>query len=137
MARQTTASYSKKHPISTLDPKGVVEIFTVGQLIVNGDSIRVGKLPAGLTITDLEFINPVLATTTVSIGFEPVDTTPAENATYWFNANVLTAASRKSSAARPLVLTEDVNLIVTVAGADLTAVTTLDIIVKGKGHGAP
>jgi len=103
------------------------------------DVVRLGILPAGMTLMDSNNIvsDAFTAATTGSIGFlykDGVDSAAVpQDAAYFVSAlDTATAAhTRKTGVKAPVVLPKDAYLTVTIGGAAHAAVGVLDVIVLG------
>lgn len=110
------------------------------------DVVRLGILPAGLTLHDAQLIisDAFTAATTAGVGFSYVDgvdsATVPQDAAYFVAAASLalnaTGISRKTSVTAPVTLPKDAYLILTLAGAAHASVGVLDVIVHGVHTGA-
>lgn len=111
--------------------------------IQNGDVVRIGIIPAGLEMQDIQstISDAFAGSTTASIGFQYVDgvddTNNPQDAAYFASAlsTASTGVSRKTGVKAPLTLPKDAYLILTVGGADHSAVGIMDVIVIGRNTG--
>jgi hypothetical protein len=111
--------------------------------IQSGDVVRIGILPAGLEMQDIQstISDAFAASTTASIGFLYVDgvddTTYAQDAAYFASAlsTASTGVSRKTGVKAPLTLPKDAYLTLTIGGADHSTVGIMDVIVFGRNTG--
>jgi len=105
-----------------------------------GDVLRLGVLPAGMTL--LDYINKIstafTASSTAKIGFaycDGVDVTAVpQDDDYFCAATTLATAAvlrQTNTAVAPVTLPKDAYLIATIAGAQLAAAGNLDITVLG------
>lgn len=113
--------------------------------IAVADVVRIGILPAGLTMHDsLSAVSDAFtALTTANVGFAYVDgvdsTAVPQDAAYFNTALALNALgiTRKTGTKAPITLPKDAYLILTNAGAAHASVGVLDVIVYGIGTGTP
>lgn len=137
MSNQYASDYNKKPLSSGNKPQGYNESYTV---IANGlgvgDKVYFGVIPGGLEINDVALIHGADADATLSLGYEPVNPgdIPAAG-TYWFNAQALATAGRKSAQSFPIRFNFDVVLVGTVGGGAITNGTQLTVVTDGKGIG--
>lgn len=118
---------------------GVVDSDKATAVAIN-DVVRIGILPAGLTLHDALAIvsDAFTAATTADIGFEYVDgvdsTAVPQDADYFFAALSTAAAGRtraSNTAVAPVRLPKDAYLIVTRKAAADASAGILDVIVEG------
>lgn len=110
-----------------------------------GDVVRIGVLPAGLTVHDaLSIISDAFtALTTANVGFAYVDgvdsTAVPQDAAYFASALAInaTGCSRKTGVKAPVTLPKDAYLILTNAGAAHASAGRIDIVVEGINTGRP
>ncbi len=111
--------------------------------VVNGTIVRLGILPAGLELQDMQrtISDAFASSTTDAIGFlycDGVDvSTAAQDAAYFCAATAsdATAVTRKTGVKAPLVLAKDAYLVLTVGGADHSAAGIEDIYIIGRHTG--
>lgn len=104
----------------------------------SADVIRMGKIPAGIRVTDLRLIAEDTGTgNTLDVGYAPADgATPAANANYWFNdKDTASAAVDSTSGALPIRFERDVWLEVLINSQNLTGTPKISIIVTGINEG--
>lgn len=110
------------------------------------DSLRIGILPAGMTLMDALAIvsDAFTAAVTAKVGFEYVDGVDSaavpQDADYFFAALALNTAGRtraNNAAVAPVTLPKDAYLVVDWDAATNAAVGIVDIIVEGVIGGAP
>ena len=111
-----------------------------------GDKVKLGVLPAGMTLMDSLGIvsNAFTALSTGALGFEYVDgvdsTDVPQDADYFNAALALNALGRtraNNNAVTPVTLPKDAYLILTNAGAAMAEAGRLDFIVEGILTGRP
>ena len=113
--------------------------------IALGDVVRLGVLPAGMTIYDSQVIvsDAFTALVTANVGFAYVDGVDSaavpQSATYFGSALVLNAVGRLRNATTnaPITLPKDAYLIATTAGAANAVVGVADVFVEGILTGNP
>lgn len=107
--------------------------------VLNGDLLRVARVPAGARVDEFTAIFDDCGTgVTASFGYAPVNAAdgPSAVANYWGNAvDVATAAGSFRSAAHPITFDYDVYLTVTVGGANFTGSPKITLIAKGVATG--
>ena len=109
------------------------------------DIVRLGVLPAGLEVFDLQFIisDAFAGSTTMDVGFayvDGVDVAATPQADTFFATDMAmssTAVLRKTAVAAPITLPKDAYLTLTSEGAAQSGVGILDVIVWGVWHGSP
>ena len=107
------------------------------------DVLRLGILPAGMTLMDALIIISVAqaGSTTASFGFlytDGVDVTAVpQDAAYFASALATssTGVSRKTAVKAPVVLPKDAYLTATIAGAAWSQASAIDVIVQGINTG--
>jgi hypothetical protein len=106
--------------------------------VVNTDKLYFGIVPAGVRVTGVKLVAAAAgASTTLSIGYEPVDgTTPVAALTAFFNAQAISAAGAFNSAAAPITFEKPVKLVGTVGGANFTGAPALAVVMTGEMVGA-
>lgn len=112
---------------------GWAENYSIAKGASNGDKLYLGIIPAGV---DIDFARVIYAatgtTSTVSLGFEPVDTAPTANATYWASALATGASGGSSiSVAVPVRFERPVKLVATVGAANFAGTPRIDVNLKG------
>ena len=128
----------------TTNASGVAVNTDQATAVQIGDVIRLGLMPAGMTLMDaLVTISDALdASTTASIGFlykDGVDVTAYPQDAAFFASGLATSStgvSRKTGVKAPLVLPKDAYLTLTVAGAAYASVGIIDIVVLGIHTGS-
>lgn len=113
--------------------------------VANGEVVRLGVLPAGMTLLDMItcISDAFAASTTGTLGFQYVDgvdsaVVPQDDD--FFMAATTTAATavlRKTNVTPPVTLPKDAYLILTCAGAAQSAAGIMDINILGVLNGAP
>jgi len=109
------------------------------------DVIRLGILPAGLEIFDLQMIisDAFAGSTTADFGFlyvDGVDVTATPQAVDFFAVDMATSSTavlRKTAVAAPITLPKDAYLVMTREGAADSAAGIMDVVVWGLWHGSP
>lgn len=108
------------------------------------DVVRIGVLPAGMTLMDALMIvsNAFTAAATAKVGFayvDGVDSTAVPQDDDYFTAslalNALGRYEANNTAVRPVTLPKDAYLILTIAGANLAEVGQLDVLIDGINGG--
>lgn len=135
MANIYADDYNKKPLSSGLATQGWNESYAIAKAAASGDKIYFGIIPAGVEINAASLIHDADADGTLSLGFEPVDGTPAAALTQWFNAQALSSAGRKESASQPVVFNKPVKLVGTLGGGAIALGTKLTVVLNGKGNG--
>jgi hypothetical protein len=123
----------------TVNASGVAVNTDQATAVQIADVIRLGILPAGMTLMDaLIIISTALsASTTCSIGFlykDGVDVTAVPQDTAFFCTGLATSStgvSRKTGVKAPVVLPKDAYLVLTNAGAAYAQAGQIDVIVQG------
>lgn len=137
MPNQYATDFNKKPLSSNLVPQGYNESYTVvANGLASGDKVFFGIIPAGVEINDVALIHGADSDATLSLGYEPAnpnEVTAVGN--YWFNAQALSTAGRKSSQAFPIRFSFDVVLVGTVGGGAITNGVQLTVVTDGKGVG--
>jgi hypothetical protein len=105
------------------------------------DVVRIGILPAGITLTDCLVVisDAFAASTTYTLGFaytDGVDVTAVPQDVDYFIVTTTASSSQARTAmnnltVRPVTLPKDAYLILTVEGANNSAVGVMDVIVRG------
>jgi len=108
--------------------------------VLNGDIIRLAKIPAGALVADMDLVFEDTGTgVTGKLGYEPIDSAdgPTADDDYWFAAgqDLATAAGRIRSASFPIRFDFGVYVILTVAGANFTGAPKVEAIAKGEYQG--
>jgi len=107
-----------------------------------GDVVRLGVIPAGVTIYSATAIMKAFtAATTCKVGFQYVDGVDSvavpQRDDYFLTAGTSTATAARiemnntASYARPITLPKDAYVILTRAGAADASASTLDLVVRG------
>ncbi|MDP1774263.1 MAG: hypothetical protein Q8L15_18500 [Methylobacter sp.] len=129
----------------TTSSAGVFTDSDLATAVQSADVVRLGVLPAGLTLHDALVIrsDAFTASTTASIGFAYVDgvdvTAQAQDAAYFASALATdaTGVTRKTGVKAPLALPKDAYLILTIGGAAHASAGVLDVVVEGIWTGLP
>lgn len=109
------------------------EDFPWNKAATAGDKLYFGILPAGVRVTEVDlYLDDNIASGTLSLGFEPVDTLPSPNLTYWLTTQTLGTAGRFESLAAPITFDYPVKVVGSLAGANLTTANNLSVIVEGR-----
>jgi hypothetical protein len=106
--------------------------------VVNTDKLYFGVIPAGVRVTGVKLVNAAAgASTTLSLGFEPVDgTTPTANLTAFFTTQAISSAGAPVSTVAPITFEKPVKLVGTVGGANFTGSPALVVVLTGEMVGA-
>lgn len=116
----------------------LTEVYrNTGKAAAVSDKLYLGKIPAGTQLAGvtLRFLAGI-ATSTVSLGFEPEDgVSPAANLTAFFNAQSGAAAGNFDAVFAPITFDRPVNLVATIGGAGQTAGNVV-VITRGLAVGA-
>lgn len=136
MANVTAADFNTK-PRLTLANAYAEDFGAVAATgVLQNEKVYLGVIPAGTRLQDVRAITSgsLGATTTLSLGFEPMvaGDGPTANATYWLNAVASTAALNSQSSSLPITFERDVKLVATVGGAAVTGSPTIAAVVQGK-----
>ena len=113
--------------------------------IASGDVVRLGTIPAGTKLQDLQAIvsTTFSASVTGSIGFEYVDGVDVaavpQAANFFLNNQSLATAGRfrMNTANPPVTIPKDAYLILTTGGAGNAKVSKLDVLLECELVGAP
>lgn len=146
-ARQFSAPYGNLFADSfrfAVNASGVALDSNGASAVAINDVVRIGILPAGLSIMDatVAISDAFAASTTADIGFAYVDgvdsTDVPQDADYFFAAqSTATAArARMATAVAPVRLPKDAYVILTRKGAADSAAGVLDLIVSGVQEGS-
>ena len=128
----------------TTDSTGAVTGSDSTTAVAAGDTVRVGIIPAGFTIYDLQVIisNAWSSSVTCKVGFAYVDgtdvTATPQDDDYFIPASqsLATAALvRKTATTAPVTLPKDAWLTVTTAGAAAAEASVTDFVVIGVQGG--
>lgn len=118
---------------------------TPAAAVGNGDVVRLGVLPAGFQLWDMQGLisDAFTASSTFKIGFAYVDGTdstavPQDDDFFCAATSAAsTAVIRKTNVAAPVTLPKDAYLIITNAGAAQSAAGILDVMILGIATGTP
>ena len=126
---------------------GIVENSNATVALGSGDTVKLGVLPAGMTLlTALMLVSDAFtASSTAAIGFaycDGVDVTgaAAQDADYFIAALALDSASRtaaSNTAVIPVTLPKDAYLVLTHSAHTQAVVGRLDVLVQGIMTGTP
>ena len=124
---------------------GVFVNSSLSTAVAIADVVRFGVIPGGVTLTDaLVLISDAFASsTTYKLGFQYVDgvdsTSVPQDDVYFIVAGTSSASlartAANNTAVRPVKLPKDAYLILTVAGANHSAVGIMDVVVRGLQGG--
>lgn len=91
-----------------------------------GDVIRFAEFPAGCEVIDVDIVNDALgASSTLSIGYEYVDSSVGAAAPAYFKAATATSAAGKiDGVAHPIQFNDSVFITATIGGAAITGLVT-------------
>lgn len=108
--------------------------------VLNGDVIRLGVIPAGSFVTDMDLVFDDTGTgVTGKLGYQPVNSTDGPTAVddYWLAAgqDLAAAAGRLRSASHAIRFEYDVYVILTVGGANFTGSPKVAAVAKGEYQG--
>jgi len=132
---QTTLPYSL-----TVNASGVAQNTDQSTALQIADVVRLGILPAGMTLWDIDYIisTAMTAATTFKLGFlytDGVDSTVVpQNDAYFIPAGQSAATAailRKTATTAPVTLPKDAYLVITLAGAAQAKASQTDIAIKG------
>lgn len=103
----------------------------------SGDVIRMGVIPAGVIVTDMDLVFDDTGTSvTGKLGYQPVNSSDGPSAVddYWLAAgqNLASAAGRLVSTSHEIQFEYPVYVILTVAGANFTSTPTIGFVAKGE-----
>jgi hypothetical protein len=124
----------------TVNASGVATNTDQTTAVQIADIIRLGILPAGMTLQDVQNTISVAmsGSTTASLGFlykDGVDVASpyAQDAAYFYAglSTASTGVSRKTGVKAPMVLPKDAYLVLTNAGAAYAQAGVIDIVVQG------
>lgn len=139
-------NYTGLHFTFEVNASGVYVNSDLTTAVQNGDTVRIGKLPAGMRLDDclIAISDAFTANATGDFGFaycDGVDVTAVpQDADYFDAALALDGTTRTRGlnlAVRPVTLPKDAYLTVTIGGANLGAAGVLDMVVYGVLEGAP
>jgi hypothetical protein len=119
---------------------GIVEDSDAAAALGSGDTVVLGVLPAGMTLTGAKGIvsDAFVGSSTAAIGFRYVDgvdvTATPEDADYFWAALVLNAQGRtleNNLAVAPVTLPKDAYLVLTHSAHTQNEAGRLDVVVEG------
>ncbi|MEN6584425.1 MAG: hypothetical protein ABFE02_00045 [Sulfuricella sp.] len=128
----------------TTNASGAVEGSNSSAAVGIGDKVRIGVIPAGMSLLDFAMVisDAFTASSTAKLGFEYVDgedvTAVPQDDDYFVAASTSlasTAVMRKSTTTAPVVLPKPAWLILTNAGAAQAAVGRLDVLLTLGAEG--
>lgn len=99
------------------------------------EKVYLGVIPAGVRVQDVRLITSgtLGASTTVDLGYEPVDgSSPSADGDYWQANLASTSALNTTSSAAPITFEKDVFLVATVEGANVSGSPTMSAVAQGK-----
>ena len=138
MANVTGQEYMAKSLHSHAYGNGWVESYYATVAANTADIVFFGVIPAG---TEVDLFTLILGTNaasvTAKIGYAPMVAADGPTAVddYWIAAGqALTTAAVVQSKAMPILFSKDVRIIMTIAGANLTAVKN-SVVIVGKTVG--
>lgn len=109
--------------------------YTSEKVASVADVVYLGRIPAGTRVNSFELICAAnAASTTCKIGYTPVSpsTTPVADDDYWIAAGqALSSAARVASSAQPVTFANEVDIILTVAGAAINT-SKITVVVNGE-----
>jgi len=100
------------------------------------DKVYLGLIPAGVRVYPPTVLHTAGgASTTLTLGFEPTDGTPAADTNYWLDAADVATAGAATSTAEPITFDRPVKLVATIGGGAFAS-GSISVIVPGKVVGA-
>lgn len=136
MADIFSASFGQKNLHMAEFGNGWAENYSGPVTAASGDKFYFGVIPAGVEVDYVRLVNEATAVSvTLSLGYEPIDGSPAANTTAFFTTQAVATASSAFSSAAPIRFEKPVRLVGTVGGAAITGGKIFTVSVKGKDVG--